>query len=182
MRRREFISLIGGATVWWPIADSAQGRVPVIGFLSSLSADESTVAFRQGVADAGFIDDQTVAFEYRYADGDYGKLPALAGELVSRNVSVIAASAPPAARAAKAATASIPIVFVVGFDPVRIGLVASYNHPGGNATGVCLITSPLRARPRGIWNVLALPWPLSAIILIGLGAIMLGEVVVGFNR
>lgn len=108
MRRREFISLIGGATVWWPIADSAQGRVPVIGFLSSLSADESTVAFRQGVADAGFIDDQTVAFEYRYADGDYGKLPALAGELVSRNVSVIAASAPPAARAAKAATASIP--------------------------------------------------------------------------
>ena len=144
MRRRQFLNLVGGAIVGWPVTvRGQQPAMPVIGFLSSLSADENAVAFRQGVADAGFIPNQTVAFEYRYAEGDYARLPAMANELVRQNVSVIAALAPPAARAAKIATVSIPIVFVVGFDPVRIGLVASFNHPGGNATGVCLITSPL---------------------------------------
>jgi putative ABC transport system substrate-binding protein len=143
MRRREFITLLGGVAAFCSLDQSAEASAPVIGFLSSLSADENAAAFGSGVADAGFADNGTVAFEYRYAAGDYARLPEMANELVSRNVSVIAALAPPAARAAKAATAAIPIVFVVGFDPVRIGLVESFNRPGGNATGVCLITSPL---------------------------------------
>jgi hypothetical protein len=118
----------------------------VIGFLNSLSSAESSnvvAAFRQGVAQAGFVEGERIRFEYLYADGAYQRLPGMAAELVRPNVAVIAAGAPPAALAAKAATATIPIVFVVGFDPVTAGLVASYNRPGGNATGVCLITSPL---------------------------------------
>jgi putative ABC transport system substrate-binding protein len=114
--------------------------MPVIGFLKSLSSTESSnvvAAFRQGVAQAGFVEGESIRFEYLYADGAHQRLPGMAAELVRRNVAVIAAGAPPAALAAKAATATIPIVFVVGFDPVTAGLVASYNRPGGNATGVC---------------------------------------------
>ncbi|HEY2416083.1 MAG TPA: ABC transporter substrate-binding protein [Pirellulaceae bacterium] len=120
--------------------------MPVVGFLNSLSPAETSHivgAFRQGMAQAGLIERKTVRFDYLYADGVYERLPAMASEFVRRNVAVIAAGAPPAAIAAKAATSTIPIVFVVGFDPVTAGLVASYNRPGGNATGVCLITSPL---------------------------------------
>jgi putative ABC transport system substrate-binding protein len=146
MRRREFITLLSGAAVLWPVTARAQSGPPVIGFLSSLSSGENSnfvAAFRQGVADAGSANGQGIRYEYRYADGDYQKLPAMAADFVRRRVTVIAAGAPPAALAAKAATSTIPIVFVVGFDPVRAGLVASYNHPAGNATGFCLITSPL---------------------------------------
>ena len=145
MRRRAFITLIGSAAVW-PVAASGQSRTPVVGFLNSLSPAETNHivdAFRQGVALAGLVEGESVRFEYLYAEGAYQLLPDMAAEFVRRNVGVIAAGAPPAALAAKAATTKIPIVFVVGFDPVKAGLVASYNRPGGNATGVCLITSTL---------------------------------------
>ena len=146
MKRREFIALVGGAAVVGPLAARAQSGPPVIGFLSSLSSGENShllAAFRQGVSDAGSLGGQDIRYEYRYADGDYQKLSAMAADLVRRRVAVIAAGAPPAALAAKAASSTIPIVFVVGFDPVRAGLVASYNHPASNATGFCLITSPV---------------------------------------
>jgi putative ABC transport system substrate-binding protein len=145
LKRRNFISLLGGAAAW-PFAVSAQSSVPVIGFLNSLSPAETSHvvdAFRQGVALAGLVEGASVRFEYLYAEGVYQRLPEMAAEFVRRNVGVIAAGAPPAALAAKAATTTIPIVFVVGFDPVKAGLAASYNRPGGNATGVCLVTSTL---------------------------------------
>src|SRR5215472_18255716 len=145
MRRRAFIAVLGGA-VAWPFAVRAQPSMPVVGFLNSLSSAETrhvVGAFRQGVAEAGLVEGKSVRFEYLYADGVYQRLPGMAAEFVRQNVAVIVAGAPPAALAAKAATATIPIVFVVGFDPVNAGLVASYNRPGGNATGVSLITSPL---------------------------------------
>jgi len=145
MRRRDFIAILGTAATW-PASGRAQSRMPVVGFLNSLSSAEMShvvAAFRQGVAEAGLVEGESVRFEYLYADGVYQRLPGMAAEFVRQNVAVIVAGAPPAALAAKAATATIPIVFVVGFDPVNAGLVASYNRPGGNVTGVSLITSPL---------------------------------------
>ena len=145
MKRRTFIMLLGGAALR-PLVARAQSEVPVIGFLSSLSSDYAihlVAAFRQGVTEAGFADGHSVNYEYRYANGDYSLLTSMTAELVRRRVAVIAAGAPPAAVAAKAATSTIPIVFVVGFDPIEAKLVESYNRPGGNVTGVHLITSPL---------------------------------------
>jgi putative ABC transport system substrate-binding protein len=140
MRRRDFITLLGGAAAW-PLAARAQTSLPVIGFLNSRGAGDDPqliAAFRQGLREAGYVEGQTVAIEYRFADSQYERLPALAGDLVARRVSVIAANGP-ASRAAKEATVSIPITFVAGFDPIDGGLVTSLSRPGGNITGVTVL-------------------------------------------
>jgi putative ABC transport system substrate-binding protein len=153
MRRREFIGLIGCAAAW-PAGVRAQQRsaIPVIGYLSSLRQADSVhfdAAFRRGLSEMGYVEGQTVSIDYHWITDRYSSLPVTATDLVQHQVAMICAFGPPAVLAAKAATATIPIVFVTGADPVKFGFVTSFNRPGGNATGIWMVTTVLAEKQGG---------------------------------
>jgi putative ABC transport system substrate-binding protein len=156
MGRREFITLFGGTVAAWSVAARAQqAAMPMIGWINAGSARDPyyinlVAAFHAGLKETGYVDGQNVAIDFHWAEGEYGRLPAMAAELVTKRIAVIAAGGPPAAVAAKAATTAIPIVFTVGEDPVKLNLVASLSHPGGNATGISLITNEIESKRLGL--------------------------------
>jgi ABC-type uncharacterized transport system substrate-binding protein len=154
MKRREFITLLGGTAAWPLVASAQQRAVPVIGFLNSQSAapfSHMVAGFRRGLRDAGFLEGQNIAIEYRWADGHYDRLSVLANDLIRQGPAVLVATGgEPAALAAKEATQAIPIVFLIGGDPVRQGIVASMNRPGGNVTGLTLLTTEIEGKRLGL--------------------------------
>ena len=166
MKRRNFLEVLGGAAVAWPLAARAQqAAIPVVGFLRitvAAGSEPLVGAFRQGLNEAGFVEGQNIAVEYRWADDQDDRIPGMAVELVRRQVAVIVANGL-AVPAVKAATATIPIVFTTGFDPVRTGLVASLSRPSGNATGVVFTQTDLSAKQLGLLHELA---PKAAIIAV----------------
>jgi putative ABC transport system substrate-binding protein len=159
MKRRQFISLLGGAAVAWPLAARAQQAPPVIGYFSSRSSEaEGPIRgpFLKALEESGFAAGRNVAIEYRFAEGRDERLPLLAADLVARQVAMLVATDRPSAQAAKEATRTVPIVFTSGLDPVQIGLVASFNRPGGNATGVALLSTELGPKRLGLVRELLL--------------------------
>jgi putative tryptophan/tyrosine transport system substrate-binding protein len=169
MRRRELITLLGGAAAWPLAARAQQPAMPVVGFMSGRSPEDSTrvaSAFRQGLADAGFIEGQTVKIEYRWANGDYDKLPALAADLVNHKVAVlVGVGGDVSAAVAAKATKTIPVVFGMGSDPVKAGLVASFSRPGGNVTGFTLWTNEMESKRPGLLHELVPGVPLIGVLV-----------------
>jgi putative tryptophan/tyrosine transport system substrate-binding protein len=155
MKRREFMKLLGGAVAWPLAARAQQPAMPVVGFLSILSSSyiaSRMPSFRQGLKEAGYIEGQNVAIEYRLAEGHYDRLPDMAADLVGRQVAAIVTAGIDPTKVAKAATATLPIVFLSDVDPVNAGIVTSLNRPGGNVTGVSLLGSALEAKRLGLLN------------------------------
>jgi putative tryptophan/tyrosine transport system substrate-binding protein len=153
MKRREFLSFLGGVAVWPFAAGAQQPSMPVVGFVNSSTAQAQVLiaaAYRRGLEESGFVEGKNVLIESRWADGQYDRLPELIGDLIRHNVAVLMAGGPPAAIAAKKATSTLPVVFTSGDDPVQIGLVSSINRPGGNVTGVYIFFSDVETKKLGL--------------------------------